>query len=132
MGIPVDQLSKAWGLNGMVEGAFDSAKGLAGFVDGLGDRAEGWIRIEGEEVAAQGGTDEVVAVLGEGAAVFLDGYYAHKDEFEAGKGPLGLVFSTKTGESVVFIDAGEAMAFIRADAVAAYAVANDWQQLAAL
>ena len=131
VGVPVDQLAKAWGLDAMTGRPADPVAGLTALVEGLGTRADGWLRIQGEEVVAQDGSDDVITGLTENAGVFLDAYFGKKADFESG-GAVGFVFSAPDGASVVFLDVGEAMAFIRADAAAAYGIARDWQQASAL
>ncbi|MEM9970416.1 MAG: hypothetical protein AAF762_04895 [Pseudomonadota bacterium] len=132
VGVPVDQLAKAWGVE-LPSGGGDPAAGLAGFVEGLNGRVAGWLRIDGETVAAQGGAEDVVASLTDSAGVFLDGYYGRRDTLKgSSSGPLGMVFTASDGRAVVFIDAGEAMVFARADAATAYGIARDWQQVTAL
>ncbi len=133
VGIPVDQLSKAWELTEASRADSATGGGIDGFLESLTDRAEGWLRIDGEEVAAQSGPDEVVADLVEGAAVFLDGYFSKKADLEDRPGsPLGLLMSAANGTSVVFVDAGDSMVFVRAETKNVFGIARDWQLMSAL
>ena len=133
VGVPVDQLKEAWGLASVVGAAGSPTVVLRGLLDSFGDRADGWLLIEGEEVAAQGGDESVVSALSESAAIFLDGYFGKKTELlDEGSGVFGLVFSAQDGTTVLFVDAGDAMAFVRSEAVAAYGIAREWQQVSAL
>ena len=133
VGVPVDQLGKAWGI-GDGKGPTDAKSGgLEGFIDSLSGRSEGWLRINGEEVAGQDGPDEIIADLVEGAAVFLDGYFSKRPDIEDRPGaPIGLVFSAADGASVVFVDAGDSMVFVRAELKHVFSIARDWQLMSAL
>jgi len=133
VGVPVDQLSKAWGLAGAASSDAAEGGGVEGFIKSLAGRAVGWLRIDGEEVAGQDGEEDVIADLVEGAAVFLDGYFSKKPELEDRPGaPLGLVFLAASGASVVFVDAGDSMVFVRAEPNEIFGIARDWQLMSAL
>ncbi len=133
VGVQVDQLGKAWGLAETSASDAGEGGGIEAFIKSLAGRAEGWLRIDGEEVAGQDGDEGVIADLVEGAAVFLDGYFSKKPDLEDRPGaPLGLVFSAASGASVVFVDAGASMVFVRADPKNVFGIARDWQLKSAL
>lgn len=129
VGISTEQLQKVWSLNLDADGNTKSGS-LKEFVEELGKKSSGWLRIEGEDVAAQGGDAEIVSELGNQAAIFLDGFLAQKEVVTQGEiGPSGCIMLGKTSDALVFLDGGDSMAFLRAKPEIALEIANSWQSV---
>ena len=129
VGVPVAQVARAWNVPEASEDEVTPEAMLKDFIKALGDRAAAWLRIDGEEVADQGGDAALLGIIGEHAAVFLDGYLAKRDQLYQGEtGPVALVLNGD-GEvpSLVFLDTGGAMAFLAVAAESSADVARDWQ-----
>ncbi len=132
IGVPAAQLSRAWGI-ATTEGTTPKEL-LASFVSGLGDRSIAWLRIEGEDVADQYGDADTLGMLGEHAAIFLDGYLSKREQIYQGEqGPACLVLAAGDATpGIIFLDCGEAMAFVAVRAAAIGAIARDWQSHVAI
>lgn len=129
IGVPVAQVARAWNISEAAEDEATPEAALTKFIDSLGDRVQAWLRIDGEEVADQGGDAALLGTIGEHAAVFLDGYFAKRDQLYQGEtGPAALVLNADGGvPSLVFLDCGSALAFLAVAADASADVARDWQ-----
>ncbi len=129
VGVPVGQVVRAWNIPEPSDDAETSEEILKEFIETLGDRAIAWLRIDGEEVADQSGEAALLSKIGEHAPVFLDGYFAKRDQlFQGETGPVALVLSGDTeAPSLVFLDSGDAMAFLAVAAESSADVARDWQ-----
>ena len=129
VGVPVGQVVRAWNIPEDSEDAATSEAILKDFITALGNRVLAWLRIDGEEVADQGGEAELLSNIGEHAAVFLDGYFSRRDQlFQGETGPVALVLSGDVKvPSLVFLDGGDAMAFLSVPAESSADVARDWQ-----
>mgnify|MGYP001813736801 CR=1 FL=1 len=77
IGVPAEQLPRVWSVTEST--AATPGETLEQFLKGLDPKSVAWLRIEGEEVVSQDGSDEAVAALSEHAAVFLDGYFSKFD-----------------------------------------------------
>ena len=129
VGVPVGQVVRAWKIPEPSDDAATSEAILKDFIDNLGDRVMAWLRIDGEEVADQSGEAALLSKIGEQAPVFLDGYFAKRDQlFQGETGPVALVLSAGADvPSLVFLDSGDAMAFLAVGAESSAGVAQDWQ-----
>lgn len=134
IGVPSGPLARAWHVDPAGAGRANPAAALADYLGGLEARATAWLLIEGEEVKGQFGPDEVVAQLGNKAAVFLDGYFSKKDMlFQGETGPSGLVFAGEAdGSAVLFVDCDASMAFVMSTTKDVATLARDWQARVAL
>ena len=131
IGVPSGQLAKAWAVSSSGIGANPKDRMMT-FLEGLGEKAPAWLAIEGEEVTKQGGEAAAVAKLSEHAGLFLDGYFSKKDMlFQGEAGPNALVFLSGDG-AVLFLDCGDAMAYVKAEAKTAVTLANEWQAINAI
>ena len=133
IGVPSDQLARAWDVSSSGTGA-NPKEPLTAFLDGLETANLAWLAIEGEEVTKKGGDENVVAKLSENAAIFLDSYFSKQDAlFQGEAGPHALVFlPTAVDGAVLFIDCGDAMAFVNAETKVAVTLTNDWQAATAI
>ncbi|MGI9390986.1 MAG: hypothetical protein ACR2O1_13080 [Boseongicola sp.] len=129
VGVPVGQVARAWNIPESADDAATHDTMLKDFIEALGDRVLAWLRIDGEEVADQAGETALLGKIGEHAAVFLDGYFAKRDQlFQGEDGPVALVLSSGgAAPSLVFLDVGSAMAFLAVNADSSAGVARDWQ-----
>lgn len=134
IGVPSGPLARAWEITPSGEGRSNPEATLADYLGSLGKEATAWLLIEGEEVKNQSGPDEVVAGLGNQAAVFLDGYFSKKDMiFQGETGPSGLVFAGNAdADAVLFLDCGSSLAFVMSSAKTVATLARDWQARVAL
>ena len=134
VGVPSGPLARAWQVTPSGEGRSNPEATLADYLGSLGKGATAWLLIEGEEVKNQSGPEDVVAGLGNQAAVFLDGYFSKKDTlFQGETGPSGLVFAGNADtDAVLFLDCGASMAFVMAEAGNVATLAQDWQARVAL
>ncbi len=134
VGVPVGQVARAWNIAEAAEDDATPEAMLAEFIESLGDRVHAWLRIDGEEVADRGGEPALLRAIGEQAAVFLDGYFAKRDQLYQGEaGPAALVLNSDgKAPSLVFLDCGAALAFLAVSAEASAEVAGDWQARGAL
>lgn len=130
IGVPVEQLRRAWEIAGENSGARGAAENIATFVEGLGEKAIAWLRIEGENVAGQGGNPSALAAIGDHAAIFLDGYLARRDQiFQGEAGPVALLLAGKgAGTALLFLDAGGQLAFVLVPVADAGGAMRDWQR----
>ena len=129
IGVPAAQVARAWNITEVADEQATPEAMLVEFIASLGDRVLAWLRIDGEEVADQGGEPALLGAIGENAAVFLDGYFAKRDQLYQGEtGPAALVLNAQ-GEvpSLVFLDCGGSMAFLAVAAEKSADVARDWQ-----
>ncbi len=129
IGVPVQQLARAWNVTEAVDDEVTAEAMLEYFIAGLGDRVLAWLRIDGEEVADQGGDAALLGTIGEHAAVFLDGYFAKRDQLYQGEtGPAALVLNADgDAPSLVFLDCGTALAFLAVPAELSAGVLVEWQ-----
>ena len=135
VGAPAGGLSKAWDVKSAEPRVVEPAEVLSAFLDQVTDAdAEAWLRIEGENVTDQAGSEDRVAALGEQAAVFLDSYFGKyealfKDEPTA---TATLVSPDAAGATAaLFVEIGGVSAFVAAKSDRAAALASNWQAMVA-
>ncbi|MBT8458046.1 MAG: hypothetical protein KJN60_00065 [Boseongicola sp.] len=134
VGVPSGPLARAWKTTPSGEGRANPEAALVDYLGSLGDEATAWLHIEGEEVKNQSGPEDLVAGLGNQAAVFLDGYFSKKDMlFQGEAGPSGLVFvGGAEANAVLFLDCGGSMAFVLSSGSEIATLAQNWQARVAL
>lgn len=132
IGVPSSQLPRVWSV---AEPKAVSASDVLGqFLSGLDTETVAWLRIEGEEVTGQGGSDDRVAALSEAAAVFLDGYFSKfETAFREPSYSCGTVISPGPGadSAVLFIEVESLSAFVVSPPEAIFGIATKWQSLVA-
>ena len=130
VGIPVDQMAKVWALDAVLDGAAPGEFELGSFLKSVEGQSKGWLLVEGEDGIGHGGDVAVVAELGEKVAIFLDGYLAKRSELtKSDHGARLYTFTSEDGsKSMVFVDAGDQMAFVETAGNAAFDVATSWQK----
>lgn len=135
IGVPANLLARAWGLSDVGPAkALAPAEVVSSFLSGFGDEAVAWLRIEGEEVADQGGDADRVASLSEQAAIFLDGYFSKFETlFRGDARACGTVVAPKieSGDAMMFVEIGEVSAFVVAAPDTISKIAMRWQSLVA-
>ena len=129
IGVPAVQLARIWTV--AEPQAATPEEILTAFLGALNTQTVTWLRIEGEEVTAQGGSDDTVAALSEQAAVFLDGYFSKFDQ--AYKEPslaCGTMIAPadESLNALFFVEIGEYSAILHAPAGQIVAIASDWQR----
>ncbi|MDJ0640829.1 MAG: hypothetical protein QNJ20_18580 [Paracoccaceae bacterium] len=132
IGVPAMQLARAWSIAEPVERS--PSETLQTFLDGINEPTAGWLRIEGEEVTAQGGAEGAATALGEQAAIFLDGYFGKFDvAFREPALSCGTLIAAASSDkhAIFFIEIGELSAFVTAPGNKILAIATDWQKLVA-
>lgn len=132
VGIPANILARAWGIDGTSDEAPSPDAVLTRFLSELGDDAIAWLRIEGEDVTAQGGKASAVEALGDQAAVFLDGYFGKFETIFPEAGDACAIYVgpvAGTGPAALFVEIGELSAFIAANAERAPELVSRWQKM---
>ena len=110
----------------------DPAEVLGDFLGSLGEDAIAWLRIEGENVADQGGSEADIAALSETAAIFLDGYFSRFDTvFPEPSLSCGTVISPADDQSAAlfFVECGELSGVVSVRPDKVFDVATRWQKL---
>jgi len=132
VGVPAPMLARIWNVGSIETAEVPPEERMRTFLSGLGRDALAWLRIDGEEVAEQGGDAERVGRMAEQAAVFLDGYFGKFDSlFPDPAQSCVTVVSPGIGEapSVLFVEYGEASAFIAAPTASVARLAMAWQRM---
>ena len=134
VGVPSGPLARAWQIAPVGDTRANPGVALDEFLGELDGRASAWLLIEGEEVKKQSGSEDVVAGLGDHAALFLDGYFSKKDLlFQGETGPSGLVFAgAGDDDAVLFLDCEASMAFVLSKSKDIATLAQQWQARVAL
>lgn len=134
IGVPANLLARAWATGEAATlKALSPEEAMTAFLEGLGERVS-WLRINGEEVADQGGSEDRLAMLGEQAAIFLDGYFAKFEVlFDATAPACGTVIAPadSVGEAMFFVEYAEESAFLAAPPTEMPGIAQAWQALVA-
>ena len=132
VGVPAPVLARAWNVDRAEAVQIPPEERMRTFLSGLGRDALAWLRIDGEEVAEQGGDAARVGRLAEQAAVFLDGYFGKFEIlFPDAAQSCVTVVSPGLGDapSVLFVEYGEATAFIAAPTANVARLATAWQRM---
>ena len=134
IGVPANLLARAWGVSEVAPPkAMSPTEAMTAFLGGLGPDVS-WLRINGEEVADQGGAEDRLVTLGEQAAIFLDGYFAKFEAlFDASAPACGTVIAPAdaAGEAMFFVEYAEESAFLAAPPGEIAGIARAWQSLVA-
>lgn len=132
IGVPAEQLPRVWSVAEST--ARTATEVLQTFLGGLTAADVAWLRIEGEEVTGQGGPDDIVAALGEQAALFLDGYFSKFDTaFREPAYACGTLISPGGGgnRALFFVEIETLSAIVSAPPASILAIATTWQRLVA-
>jgi hypothetical protein len=110
-GVSASVLASVWNVEARAdEDGKDATRAAGRFIERMGARCEAWLLIEGEEIAASGGSDIGIEWLSERAGGFLDGYYAKREAFTSGE-PIAFAFSGGTGASLIYFESGDQAGF---------------------
>lgn len=129
IGVPSGSLARIWEVAEDRVAAPDEI--LTTFLDGIDTQKATWLRIEGEEVAGQGGADAAIDALGEQAALFLDGYFSKFDvAFSEPTDACGTFIASAdpAANAVFFVEIGQLSAIISGPQTAVLQIAADWRK----
>ncbi len=132
IGVPAEQLPRVWTV--AAAKAATPAETLETFLSGLDTGNAAWLRIEGEEVVASGGSEDAVGALTEQAAVFLDGYFSKFDvAFRDPALACCTLIAPPGGSDIAlfFVEIDTLSAIVHAPAAGILAIATAWQRLVA-
>ena len=132
IGVPAEHLPRVWTVE---ESAAASPRDIMDrFLSGLDTKTAAWLRIEGEEVVAQGGAGPAVEGLGEQAAIFLDSYFGKFEvAFREPSLACGTLISPGDGGSsgLLFVEIENLSAIVTAPPASLLGIATSWQRLVA-
>ena len=132
IGVPAEQLPRVWSVAEST--AATPGDILERFLKALNPTSVAWLRIEGEEVVSQAGSDEAVTALSENAAVFLDGYFSKFEiAFREPSYSCGTLISPgdDAGPALLFVEIEALSAIVSAPASEILRIASAWQRLVA-
>lgn len=135
IGVSSATLAKSWGVALVEEGKKEPREIVSAFLEQIGEAdADAWLRIEGEAVTDQLGSNDRLLALGEQAAVFLDSYFGKYDALFPNESMAAATIVSPGSESdhaVLFVEIGETSAFVTARSDRVAALASIWQSLVA-
>ncbi|MEM7752154.1 MAG: hypothetical protein AAF230_02005 [Pseudomonadota bacterium] len=132
IGVPAEQLPRVWTVAETTALSPDDI--LSQFLAGLDTGSTAWLRIEGEEVTAQGGPEAMLTALTENAAVFLDGYFSKFDvAFREPSYTCGTLVSpgVSGATAMFFVEIASLSAIVSAPSARILGIATTWQRLVA-
>lgn len=132
IGVPAEQLPRVWTVS--EHEVLSPREILERFLSGLDPATVAWLRIEGEEVAAQGGSEAAVSALSEQAAIFLDGYFSKFDvAFREPSFACGTLISPGEGgaSGLLFVEIESLSAIVSGPPASLPGIATSWQRLVA-
>ncbi len=134
IGVPSNLLARAWNVAKGTEERLEPKDILTKYLKNISKSGVAWLRIEGEDVTDQNGDAAAVALLGEQAAVFLDGYFSKFDTlFPEESLACGTVISPggDAGLAMIFVEIGDVSAFVAVDPGKTTELAAAWLGLVA-